>query len=84
MVDGPGARFAHEFVHETDVGKGASGHDGVVSSAGTVRVELARRQAVLCQVSKETLILINLYDRHTNSVYLAAGLVLPIDPAGLM
>lgn len=40
-----GAWFADESVLELDAGEGASGHHGVVPSAGAVRVKLPRRQA---------------------------------------
>lgn len=44
-VQSLGARFADESVLELDAGERASGHHGIVPSAGAVRVKLPRCQA---------------------------------------
>lgn len=46
QVDGLRPLLVEELVEETDVCKRPSGHDGVVPSAGAVRVEVTRVQSV--------------------------------------
>lgn len=46
QVDGLRSLLVEKLVEETDVRKRPSGHDGIVSSAGAVRVEVTRVQTV--------------------------------------
>lgn len=39
--------FSDKFVDQTDVGKGSTSHNGVVSSSGSVRVEFSRSQSAM-------------------------------------
>jgi hypothetical protein len=39
------SRLADQFVDQANVGEGAPGHDGVVASAGSVRIELTRSKS---------------------------------------
>lgn len=46
QVDGLRRLLVEEFVKEADVGERPSGHNGVVTSTGAVRVEVTRGQTV--------------------------------------
>lgn len=87
-----GACFANEAVLELDAGERASGHHGVVASAGAVRVELPWRQtegksgevvSVPTDSSSSTAAAGSRTDRLL-SRYLAAALTLAMLPAGEM
>ena len=43
-VEGLGAWFLHELIDQSDVGKRPSGHDRVVTTTSSVRIELSRSQ----------------------------------------
>lgn len=38
--------FINKFVHQANVCKCSSGHDSIVTSAGAIRIELSRSQAI--------------------------------------
>lgn len=38
--------FINKFVHQTNVCKGSSSHDSIIPSAGAIRIELSRSQAI--------------------------------------
>ena len=50
-IDGLGSGLANELVDQTDVGEGTTGHDLVVTTPGTVGVELLGLNTVLVEVT---------------------------------
>lgn len=67
-VNGLGCLLVEEFVKEADVGKRPSGHDGIVTSPGAVRVVLSRTQTVRHRQSEtEARIVATREQRHERS-----------------
>ena len=57
-VEGAGAWLVQELVDQTDVGESPARHDLIVTSAGSVRVELSRHQSgirysAVCEYERE-------------------------------
>lgn len=45
--------FINKFVHQANVCKCSSGHDSIIPSAGAIRIELSRSQAIKGKENKE-------------------------------
>lgn len=43
----------NKFVHQANVCKCSSGHDSIIPSAGAIRIELSRSQAIKGKENKE-------------------------------
>lgn len=49
--------FINELVDQANVGKCPSGHDSIIPSAGAIRIELSRSQAIKGKEERKLLVL---------------------------